>query len=67
MIARCWCYAKGGGRGEKCGWQAEHRRSTRLDLLAERHRAAEHPWVKPGRCHYLELDALEYIADNQPR
>lgn len=66
MIARCWCYAKGGPKGRKCEWTASHRLATRLRVLAERHRKAEHPWVKQGKCHYLEPDVYEYIADNQP-
>ena len=66
VIAHCWCYAKGGPKGAKCGWSAEHRLASQLRLQAEAHRRAEHPWVARGKCHYLSLDALEYIADNQP-
>jgi hypothetical protein len=65
VIAHCYCAKKGGGKGQLCEWTASHRRSTRLDLQAEAHRAAEHPWVAVGKCHWIELDALEYIADNQ--
>lgn len=66
VIARCWCARKGGGKGQMCGWTAEHRLSSVLARRAEAHRKREHPWVKPGKCHYVELDAIEYIADNQP-
>lgn len=66
VIARCWCYAKSGPRGSKCAWSAEGALASRLALAAEAHRKAEHPWVAPGKCHWIELDALEYIAANQP-
>jgi hypothetical protein len=65
VIARCWCASKSGPKGARCAWTSEHPLASRLALRAEAHREAEHPWVARGKCHFVELDALEYIALNQ--
>ncbi len=54
MIATC----QAGG----CDWSIRDQDIVEITAFAEVHRATNHDWIRPGRCHRLELDADERAA-----